>query len=135
MTTYVEARDAIVAYFNPAWAMAYPTVPVFYENTTQIDLDKVGAGFVTATIDFTDSARQDIDPAPISKTWGEVILRLFVKEGRGIRNTLSMQDTLTGLMKYRKLGGVTLECPAPGMRIDKDGWKSYDLNVPFYFYQ
>jgi hypothetical protein len=135
MTTYVEARDAIVSYFDPAWATAFPNVPVFYENTTQVDLDSVGASFVTVGVDYTDSKRLDIDPAPATRTWGEVILRLFVKEGGGIRSTLAMQDTLTGLMKYRKLGGVTLDCPTPGRKQARDGWQSIDLRVPFYCFQ
>lgn len=135
MTTTVEARDAIVSYFNPAWQTAFPTVPAFYENTTQIDLDSVGASFITVTVMFTDSKQQDIDPAPITRTWGEVLLRLFVREGAGIRNTLAMQDTLVGLMKYRKLGGVTIECPTFGRPQDRDGWKSKDIRVPFFFFQ
>ncbi len=135
MTTYVQARDATVSYFNPAWTTAFPAVPVFYENTLQIDLDTVGSSFLTVSIDYTDSKQQDIDPSPITRTWGEVVLRLFVKEGGGIRNTLAMQDTLTALMKYRKLGDVTLECPAPGKKQSRDGWQSVDLNAPFFFFQ
>lgn len=135
MTTCVEARDAIVAYFNPAWIGAFPAVPVFYENTTQIDLDKVGSGFVTAAVDFTDALQQDIDVAPATRTYGEVVLRLFVKEGQGVRGTLAMKDTLIGLMKYRKLGGVTLECPTHGRKMPpRDGWQSMDIVVPFHFF-
>lgn len=135
MTTYVEARDAIVGYLNPAWVAAYPSIPLFYENTTQIDLDSVGTIFMSVAVNFTDAMRQDIDPSPISKVWGEVTLKLFVKKGQGTRVTLAMQDFLTGLMKYRQVSGVTLEMPTPGKKESKDGWSSLDLNVPFFFYQ
>ncbi len=135
MTTYVAARDAIVNYLNPAWTGAYPGIPIFYENTIQIDLDKVGDTFLSVSIDFQDSIREGVDASPISKTWGEITLRLFTKEGLGTRTTLQMYDYLTTLMKYRLLSGVTLDCPTPGKKIAKDGWASADLNVPFSFWQ
>jgi hypothetical protein len=131
--TYVEARDAVVSYFNTAWNNLYPTFPVFYENTTQVDLDKVGPGFLAVSIDFEDARRLDIDPEPNTESYGSVGMRLFVKEGAGIRGVLSMQDALNAIMKYRKLGALTLECPTPGRKIEKDGWVSHDLSVPFRF--
>lgn len=135
MTTYVAARDAIVAYLNPAWVSAYPSIPIYYENTTQIQLDKVGTGFLVVAINFTDTLRQGVDPSPISASYGEITLRLFTKEGQGIRTTLQRLDTLTNLMKYQGLSGVTLDCPTPGRKVSKDGWTSQDINVPFSFWQ
>lgn len=135
MTTYVQARDAIVAYIDPAWKLAYPAVKVFYENTTHIQLDKVGPCFLTVSINFTDTLRQGIDRAPMSATYGEVTFRLFAKEGQGIRTTLQMLDALTAMVKYQELSGVTLDCPSPGRKTSKDGWTSQDLAVPFSFWQ
>lgn len=133
--TYVEARNAIVSYFNPKWLTQYPSIPVFYENTVQIDLDTVGDIFLTVSIDFTDSQRLDIDAAPASETFGDVTLRLFTKEGTGTLKTLQVFDWLTATMKYRDLGGVTLGCPDPGPKVSKTGWLSSDLYVSFSFYQ
>lgn len=135
MTTYVQARDAIVAHLNPAWLAGYPGVRLFYENAVQIDLDSVGNNFLAVSIDFDDTIRMEINPNPTSKTYGIVTLRLFSKEGQGTRTTLQMFDWLTALMKYRDIGGVTLECPTPGPKQARDGWASYDLSVPFFFYQ
>ena len=135
MTTYVEARNAIVAYFNPKWVAAYPTIPVFYENTVQIDLDSVGDIFLTVSIDFTDSLRMGVDAAPGTETFGDVTLRLFTKEGTGTLRTLQVFDWLTATMKYKDLAGVTLGCPDPGPKVSKTGWLSSDLYVPFSFFQ
>jgi hypothetical protein len=134
MTTRTEARDAIVAYLDPAWRTAFPSVPIFYENTTQVELDTIGSAFLQAEINYDDSQRLDIDEDPHSQTWGNVSLRLFAKEGTGTRQVLLMQDTIEGLMKYRKLGGLTLDCPTPGKKIPKDGWTSYDIHVPFQYF-
>jgi hypothetical protein len=135
MTTYVQARDAIVNYLNPAWVAAYSGIPIFYENTTQVDLDTVGNAFLFVEINFTDSLRQGVDLAPMSRSYGELTLRLFTKEGQGTRTTLAMQDALVTMVKYRTLSGVTLDCPTPGRKQSRDGWSSFDLNVPFNFWQ
>ena len=133
--TYVDARAAIIGYFHPAITAGYPTTKVFYENTTQIDLDSVGSSFIQVSIDFQDSIRQGIDASPYSKTWGVLTLRVFQKEGQGTKETLQMFDWLTALLKYRKLGDVTLDCPHPGKKISRDGWSSADLLVGFEMFQ
>jgi len=135
MTTEVQARDAIVAYFHPAWTTTYPTTPVYYENTVKIDLDTVGDSFLSVSIDFTDSVREGIDAAPITGSYGEVTFRMFAKEGVGVRDTLGKENYVRELMKYRELSGVTLDCPRHGRKQARDGWSSSDLIVPFQFWQ
>lgn len=135
MTTEVQARDAIVAYFHPAWTATYPMVPVYYENTVRIDLDTVGQAFVSVSIDFTDSLREGIDPSPITGSYGEVTFRLFAKDGVGVRDTLGRSNYIREMIKYRELSGVTLDCPRPGRKQARDGWTSFDLIVPFRFWQ
>ena len=135
MTTEVQARDAIVAYFHPAWITTYPTTPVYYENTVKIDLDTVGDAFLSVSIDFTDSVREGIDATPITGSYGEVTFRMFAKEGVGVRDTLAKENYVRELMKYRELSGVTLDCPRHGRKQARDGWSSSDLIVPFQFWQ
>lgn len=136
MTTYVEARDTLISYIHTSWTTAYPTVPIYYEDTVQIALDNIPDGeFVLVSLAFTDNVRQGIDFAPLSRTYGEVVLRVFSKEGKGTRRTLSLFDYLTALMKYRTLTGVTLESPVPGKVQSRDGWTSRDLVTDFFFFQ
>ena len=133
--TYVDARAAIIGYFHPAITAAYPATKVVYENTTQIDLDSVGNSFIQVSVDFQDSVRQGIDASPYSKTWGVLTVRIFSKEGTGTKETLQMFDWLTALLKYKKLGDVTLDCPHPGKKFSRDGWSSFDLIVDFEMFQ
>lgn len=135
MTTEVEVRNGIVALLNPAWVTAYPGVKIFYENTVQVSLDDVGDRFTTASIDFTDSVRQGIDESPITGSYGVITMRLFSKEGTGVNSTLEEATFLRNLLKYKKLAGVTLDCPRMGKKVAKDGWVSQDLIVPFQFWQ
>ena len=135
MTTQVQARDVIVSFFNPLWLSTFPGVKLFYENTLQVDLDQVGDSFLTVYIDFTDSVRQSVDSIPITKSWGEIIFRVFAKEGKGIRATMAMQDYIISVAQYQKLSGVETECARPGRKVSKSGWTSSDLRVPFFYYQ
>lgn len=135
MTTYANAREHLITKINTAWTTQYPTTRVFYENTTKVDLDAVGTHFLAVTVDFTDSMRMEINPSPSSRTWGEVILRFFAKEGQGTKTVLGMFDYMTAQMKYITLTGVELGCPEPGPKRAQGGWVSYDLVVPFFFYQ
>lgn len=135
MTTYVNARESLVTALNSALTSGFPGTKVFYENTTQIDLDKVGVMFVAVAIDFDDSIRMTIDPTATSKTFGEISLTVFAKEGQGTKSALQLFDFTTALLKYGSFGEVTTECPRPGRKISKQGWMSMELAVPFFFYQ
>lgn len=136
MTTYTQARDSIVSYLHPAWKAQYPSTPIYFEDTLQVDLDNVPGGvFLLVSIPFSDSVRQGVDASPLTRTWGEINLRLFAKEGQGVRSALQMFDFLTTLLKYRDLSGVNLDVVKPGRRQTRDGWVSRDLDVDFSFFQ
>lgn len=135
MTTEVEARDALVAHLNAGWLVAYPAMTLYYENTVAISLDDAGSAFATASVDFTDSVRMDIDERPSTRSYGVLTLRIFTKEGEGSRSTLVVAGFIRSLLAYRKLGGVTTGCVRPGKKVSKDGWASADWITPFEFFQ
>ena len=56
MTTYVEARDTIVAYLESALS----ALPRFYEDTETVDLDSVGDQFLKICIEFADARQATI---------------------------------------------------------------------------
>lgn len=135
MTTEVQVRDAIVAFLNPAWVTAYPAVKIFYENTITVELDTVGSSFLRVSIEFTDSVAMGMDSIPITASYGEILLQMFVKDGTGTRDAGMRMNFLRELLKYQQLSGVTLQCPRPGRKQSRSGWNSTDMRVPFYFYQ
>lgn len=133
MTTYVEARDAIVAHANQ-WTLVYPGVPVFYENTVSVDLDSVGDYFLKVDIDFQDAVQMDLDLGDIGRLHtGEVQLTLFYKAGTGVRTTLASVDYLTTHWTAKNLSGVITGVPRPGSNPEKGGWVSQEILVPFEF--
>lgn len=133
MTTYVEARDALVFHLNTAWPAAYPTVPIYYENTLHVDLDSVGDAFVRAEVTFSDAVQASVETNPLTRVQGALYLVLMTREGLGTRTMLGYMDYLTGLFKYRTLNGVQTGAPAPMRTLMKDGWYYQELAVPFWF--
>lgn len=50
MTTYVQARDTLVTKIDDALTSSYPTLKVFWENTTEVDTNTVGNNFVQVEV-------------------------------------------------------------------------------------
>ena len=133
MTTYVQARDALVAHINMGWTTTYPSTSIFYDNTLKIDLNSVGDCFLRVEIDFMDAVQADIDLSASHDVTGQVVLTVFTKQGTGTRTKLSMFDYLTSLFKLVKVSGVQCSVPRPGKRTEKSGWVSEELLVEFSF--
>lgn len=133
MTTYVQARDALVAHINTGWTTTYPSTSIFYDNTLKIDLNSVGDCFLRVEIDFMDAVQADIDLNASHDVTGQVVMTVFTKEGAGARTKLSMFDYLTSLFKLVKISGVQCSVPRPGKRVPKNGWVSEELLVEFSF--
>lgn len=133
MTTYVQARDSLVARINTALTADHPTLRVFYENTDMVDTNTVGDRFLVVAIDFLAARQATMESVPQQRVLGEVTFRLLVKDGRGTRETLQMFDYLTTLLRHQFMGGVYTLTPFPGKKMARDGWSSFDLRVPFHF--
>lgn len=133
MTTYVEARDALVASLNSEFSANYPTLKVVYENAEKVDINDVGDQFVKITIDFLAARQATIEFAPHSRVLGEVVLQFSIKEGKGTRWALSLFDFVCDKFAYRQIGGVTMRTPAVTRKREADGWLEMDFSVPFIF--
>lgn len=133
MTTYVEARDAIVGLVNGAWPAEYPDDPVFYENALRVDLDEVAGSFLRVEIEFDDARQSTVGVAPQHRVYGAAHFTVFTKDGAGVRHVLERLQFLTDVAKFQSISGVRMQAPRPGPRGYKDGWRSYELRVPFWF--
>jgi hypothetical protein len=131
---YTNIRDALVTYVATDWAANQSSVPLFFENTVQIDLDDVGDIFVACEIDFTDTVQADLGPGASSRIEGEVMFRVFTKEGTGTRVGLGLWDYLEPLLQRRVISSIVMETATPGRKMSKNGWTSMELFVPFHCY-
>lgn len=128
---YVEIRDTIITALNTAWAADQASTPIFYENTVEVDLDKVGSVFVACEIDFTDTVQADLGPAASSRIMGELMLRIFSKDGSGTRAGLTLFDYVTTQFQRKNISTVVMETATPGRKVSKNGWTSMEIFIPF----
>jgi hypothetical protein len=127
---YVEIRDTIITALNTAW-VADQTAPIFYENTVEIDLDTVGGLFVACEIDFTDTVQADLGPSASSIIMGELMIRIFSKDGTGTRAGLALFDYATTQFQRKNISDVVMETATPGRKVSKNGWTSMEIFIPF----
>lgn len=134
MTSLATIRNTIAAHVATSFATDRPTTVVYFENTKEIDLDLEGDSFVLVIIDFTDIERLNIDSAPMTQCFGEVIVRVFTREGLGVKDHLGLFDYVISILSHASLTGLTLETATPGPKQKSDGWMMTDILVPFHFF-
>lgn len=132
MTTYVEARDAIVTRLEGMWHGAYPSVPLMYDNTSVNDVDRL-TEFLGCEISFFGGEQADIGADPILRTHGNLTFVIAVKEATGARKSLARADVLAKSFRFKKFGGVQMQAPHPLPPKDAKGWYITELIIPFYF--
>lgn len=133
MTKFVEARDSIVEYLSTNLATDRPALPLFWENTVEVDLDTVGSTFVRIEVEFNDAMQLTINGLPEHETSGLVFFTVFAKQGSGTRSVLELFDYLSDLVKFKRATNFQFTVPRPGRREARGGWASYELVVPFSF--
>lgn len=129
MTDYVESRDAIVTYINSNFS----GYPIFYENTTEVDLDTVSNCFVKVQIDYDGAYQASMGSTKVARVQGQVIFKVFAKQGTGTRNTLIVLETLQNLAISHTSAKVQFEFPTPGDKESRNGWESQEFVIPFWF--
>ncbi len=132
MTTFTQARDAIVQALQDSWPAAYPTVPVFYDNAIPKDLDLL-TEFLDCEIDFVESQQADIGPTPLMRSHGLLCLTLGVKAQSGYRTSLVRADFLSDTFRFSKKQGVNFQAPHLSNPAQTNGWFLTELMVPFFF--
>jgi hypothetical protein len=134
MTTYVQARTAVVSLINTAWVTQYPTIPIIYENTLAVDLDTVGDMLLRINIDFDDAQQMTVNGSPHHMIMGTVRMMIMWREGKGTVSALEVMDFLTNLTKFKLNTPVTFWLPTPGRKVAQKGWVSQNLDLPFRFH-
>lgn len=131
MTTLAQARDLIVAGLEAAWSHA-PSTPIYYENTTQIDLATAPDTFLKAAIHWNGNEQVSVERAPITRAHGTLAITVAVKKTTGTRLALTYLDELIAALQFKSFGGVRMLVPRPGNEVTRDGWFSIDLRTNFY---
>lgn len=128
--TLVEIRDKLVEAMHLGWA--YPEIEVIYDNAETFDIARAGDAFVKFSILFDTATQANISDQPFHRTYGTVVITVFLKETRGSRLALSYIDELSAVFRFKNLGGVHLQSPRPSKGPSGDGWYSEVLRLSFY---
>lgn len=134
MSTYVEARDAIVTLLNTRFQVDKPDLTVVWDNVASVDIDSVSTPFVRIEIEFDDAKQLTINDVPEHQVYGAVTFTIMTKEGLGTRAILDLMQYLSDVVRYKNLTKCVFETPRPTSRITKSGWVSFDLRAPFFFH-
>jgi len=132
--TLTQARDALVAAVHTTLTTSLPTLPVYYENTAEVDVNTVGDRFLQVNIDVEDVQLATVTSDLVDHVTGYIGLRLFMKAGTGTRPGLVIFDTLTAALRHRNLSGVHTGSCSPGKKEELQGWLIWDLGVPFEYW-
>lgn len=130
MSTLVSARAAIVTYLQ---ANLPVNTPIFYENTLEINLNAQPDVFLLCIIDMTDTVRNNFDLVAMRERFGEVIIRVFVREGKGTSSALGMVDFFEGKLSDLSIGDITFGTVRPSKKVKQAGWMMQDMVVEFRF--
>ena len=129
--TPADARDALVASLEATWDKV--TVPVFYENVTDVNLTTIGDYFLKVQIEWNGSAQANVSPTPFERTYGVLVLWLLAKESLGTRQALVYLESLRTLFRFKNFGGVHTQAARLENGPTQQGWCSHEVRVPFYF--
>lgn len=132
-SSYVQARDEIVTMLHADLVINKPGLPVFWENTLQVDLNAVADPFVRIEIDFDDAEQLTINDDPWHRVYGTIYFNVFTKTGSGTRNVLVLFDYFSNLAKFRLGTKFSSSAPRPGRKSARQGWVSFEIGVPFHF--
>jgi hypothetical protein len=134
MITYAEARDRIVDYIVPLLAAQMLDYKIFWENTVEVDVNRVGPQFIRVSVDF-DLATQAIVGADASdRIDGAIVFKVFQKDGSGARSVLVAFDILREILAFKELENISLGVAGPGRKESHDGWTSWDFVGNFTYF-
>jgi hypothetical protein len=134
-TTLTQARDAVIALVHSTLQTHLPTLPVEYDNTASVDVATVGPQFLQVDVEMEDSMLATVSDDLIDKVEGTAYFRLFTQVGKGTRSTLQIFDTLNSHLRHKHLNNVVTGSSTFGKKVEKDGWVSHDLLLPFEFWR
>jgi hypothetical protein len=129
---YENIRAAFVSRAATACAATYPTMPLFFDNGPEPDLDNLAGPFVRVSVQFRSAEQINISPTPDDRTRGFVVLTCYVRDFTGTTAILPIVTFLNDLFKHLNLSGLKTTTPLPMPDLTYQGWYAMTLRVPFY---
>lgn len=124
-------RDAVVAYVKPPFVVAYPLVPIVFDNDP-FDWANPPADFVATEIEFIWGSQVGLAQAPKRRVRGFVYFTAYTRLGTGTRKVLQSLDWLSSLLQFQYLGIATFQAAEPAGNGTNQGFYTSGVKVPFF---
>lgn len=130
--TILAIRDTIVTYFDPLFLLANPGVQVVYDNGP-FDYNNPPDTYLELSIEISDGQQMSaVGENPPTRYYGTVYATVTCREGTGVRNAMSILDSVIALLKYQSLPGCQLLAPRPTAQATSRGWYSMGVKFPLH---
>lgn len=140
MTGYTAVRAALVKHINDNFPTDKPAIPIFYENSTTINLDATPGVFVRIVVDFNDALQSDIDLdeiggiKPGQQVFGDLSVFIGAKSGKGMVAIFDLADYFNNLLAFEAFPQVQVGVPQIRRTLGAQGWTVVEQVFPFQFF-
>ena len=124
--SFSAIRVAIESHIASNWTQT----PVQYEN---VDLDtKDMSEYISINVLSGESVQSSIGESGQYLTSGSLVIMIFTGIGSGSARAKTLADTLAGLFRGAKIGGVSFKVPSGNQVASTGSYYQFNLTVPFY---
>lgn len=133
--TYDEARQVLTDHFAAAFAAAYPSIPIEYENRTTVDVEaQLSVGpFVEFVVRFHEGQQVSLGQTPLERVIGDVIFVVSAPLGTGVAQTNEILQWFRSRFNRQQLGDLVTTTTSFGRVSEALGYRSAPVLVPFWF--
>lgn len=124
-------RDALVAFVNDDFKVAYPDLPLVFDNAP-FDWNDLPSEFVRFEIQFLDGSQVGASFTPKTRLRGFVYVTHYAREGSGSRAGLSALDWFIRRLSFATAGPALLQEVKPNGSAEVLGYYTSQIGVPFY---
>jgi hypothetical protein len=115
-----------------AWkAIAFPTLPLVFENGPAPDEDKIGPTFLDVEIRWYSARMLAIGQVTGGRHRGAISACAYTRDHEGTGDTDAVLDSLQDYLRTRRIGTGIVEFPARTVPKPILGWYSTGLLFPF----
>lgn len=132
MSSYLSARQELIAALEAEWPVLYPGKPIYYENGPSVDPAQQGDLYLYVAFHFHDADLAHIGNS-VSMGYsfaGTVYIDVSVPLGSGMNRTYAVADALVNMLKARAFASFFIAAPVLGDAKSVGGRCVTSLAVP-----
>lgn len=126
-----DFRAAVVGAIQTWGSASFPAVPIIYENGPVPDQDKIGPIWIDVTLRWYGGMPRAFGDPVSGRHTGAISTNVFYRGAQGTGLSDDIIDSLTALLKTRRLGSAIVRFPSRTVPTDVLGWYKTGLLFPF----